>query len=270
MPQPIFSSTTARSRNNYRGLFFVVFTVVAVLLLLDPRRLFDSSVPSSKLQKDARRSGRPQARRQATVRVVEQSTVTKDEGHEPVANTTTSIPVAGTATTTIMFDDISVQNGTIRIQMLPGFGNSSSEFFAYAAQNNCRGTLYRSEPKFLIQGRVSCPSAPTVVKGECPAGMTVDPKRACPSNDPDCGGCHGPIMERGMVGWAGGQTGPDFFIYTGDIPYIYFGHDHTVIGQVDAGDAVSWATIMLIESLPSKTNGVMHLLLSDIPLRVLG
>mgnify|MGYP004300881927 CR=1 FL=1 len=37
--------------------------------------------------------------------------------------------------------------------------------------------------------------------------------RKCPSHDPQCG-CHGPIMSKGMVGWAGGSAGPDLFIYT--------------------------------------------------------
>ena len=37
--------------------------------------------------------------------------------------------------------------------------------------------------------------------------------RKCPSHDPNCG-CHGPIMSKGMVGWAGGSAGPDLFIYT--------------------------------------------------------
>ena len=68
-----------------------------------------------------------------------------------------------------------------------------------------------------MQGRISCGGSgaapPRVVKGACPAGVVPDGKRACPKHDPNCG-CHGPLMSKGMVGWAGGGAGPDLFIYT--------------------------------------------------------
>ena len=68
-----------------------------------------------------------------------------------------------------------------------------------------------------MQGRINCGGSgaapPRVVKGDCPAGVVPDGKRACPKHDPNCG-CHGPIMSKGMVGWAGGSAGPDLFIYT--------------------------------------------------------
>ena len=87
----------------------------------------------------------------------------------------------------------------------------------FAATNQCGGELYRSEKDFLVQGRINCGGSgaapPRVVKGGCPAGVPPDGKRACPPHDPNCG-CHGPIMSKGMVGWAGGSSGPDLFIYT--------------------------------------------------------
>ena len=87
----------------------------------------------------------------------------------------------------------------------------------FAATHQCGGELYRSEKDFLVQGRISCGGSgaapPRVVKGTCPAGVVPDGKRACPKHDPNCG-CHGPLMSKGMVGWAGGGAGPDLFIYT--------------------------------------------------------
>jgi hypothetical protein len=78
-----------------------------------------------------------------------------------------------------------------------------------AARTACAGEYYRNECGFLIQGRLHCGrDAPAVSKGACPPGTAVDPNREC----------HGPIMIRGMVGWAAGGVGPDFFIYTGTYP----------------------------------------------------
>ena len=60
-----------------------------------------------------------------------------------------------------------------------------------------------------------------ITKGDCPRGAKLDPKRKCFAHDPQCG-CHGPIMTQGMVAWAGGGTGPDFFIYTGAGPNTWW------------------------------------------------
>eukprot|EP00966_Prymnesium_polylepis_P181383 4201146-Prymnesium_polylepis.1 len=92
-----------------------------------------------------------------------------------------------------------------------------------AAVAGCRGDLYRSE-SFLMQGRISCSAgvvSTVVKKGPCPAGTDADANRRCPSHDPQCS-CHGPIMTRGMVGWAGGSAGPDFFVYTGRDPATHW------------------------------------------------
>lgn len=47
--------------------------------------------------------------------------------------------------------------------------------------------------------------APFLRKGPCPKGIDPEvdfPDRRCFPHDPDCG-CHGPIMTRGFIGWAG-------------------------------------------------------------------
>ncbi len=73
--------------------------------------------------------------------------------------------------------------------------------------------FYRAEPGMLLQGVIAHhhppPSAASskgednavaVWLGPCPVDDYV-PKNECPMQDPDCG-CHGPVMTRGMVGWA--------------------------------------------------------------------
>ena len=96
---------------------------------------------------------------------------------------------------------------TLRLRLLPEWSNSSVAFMKHAADVGCSGELYRSEKDFLVQGRINCAGGaiPKVVKGTCPPGVKVDASRQCPSHDPQCG-CHGPIMSKGMVGWAGGSS----------------------------------------------------------------
>ena len=75
------------------------------------------------------------------------------------------------------------------------------------------GKFYRSEKQLLLQGIITDDSVPRNKHlGPCPV-KDYKPELDCPSHDPECG-CHGPIMTKGMVGWAGGGEGPDFFINT--------------------------------------------------------
>mmetsp|Transcript_57060 Transcript_57060/g.131013 ORF Transcript_57060/g.131013 Transcript_57060/m.131013 type:complete len:313 (-) Transcript_57060:357-1295(-) len=160
------------------------------------------------------------------------------------------------------------QRHTLRLRLLPEHSESSVAFVRHAASSGCAGELYRSEKDFLVQGRISCTgssltAAPKVVKGGCPAGAAVDTARRCPSHDPSCG-CHGPIMTKGMVGWAGGSAGPDFFIYTaamdtarcpvGGCAATHWSRDHTVFAMV--ADDATWATINELYSLPVRPGGM--------------
>lgn len=63
------------------------------------------------------------------------------------------------------------------------------------------------------------------IKGSCPAGFE-SVANDCPAHDPQCA-CHGPTMTHGMVGWAAGGTGPDFFINTYKKPAKWWGTQHT-------------------------------------------
>ena len=128
--------------------------------------------------------------------------------------------------------------GRVSVRLSVGGGRLQA---AEAAAASCPGELYRSEHNFLIQGRISCATHHTkVVKGDCPPGASKDPNRQCPSHDPNCG-CHGPIMKRGMVGWAGGSAGPDFFVYIGEHPATHWSHDHTVFAEV--ADDATWSGV---------------------------
>jgi len=170
--------------------------------------------------------------------------------------------VHGDATVTLRFEGI----GDLTIALRPDLSADSASFMRAAAAALCPGQLYRSE-SFLMQGRIACDGAvPTVVnKGPCPADTKVDATRHCPSHDPQCG-CHGPIMTRGMVGWAGGSSGPDFFVYTGHDPATHWSHDHTIIGEV--AEEESWTTLDMLHRLPAKPGG-MTMLVRQVPLKVM-
>ena len=75
-------------------------------------------------------------------------------------------------------------HGAIQIRLRPDLSPESAAFMHEAAEASCGGELYRSE-SFLMQGRISCHHANTVVKkGPCPPGTPTDPHRVCPSHDP--------------------------------------------------------------------------------------
>ena len=124
--------------------------------------------------------------------------------------------------------------------------------------------FYRAETGMLLQGEMRFPSVnpgDSQAKGPCPAGVdeSVYRRRDCFEHDPDCG-CHGPIMQRGMVGWAGGAGGgPHFFIYTGNEPANHWSHDHTVWGVID--DPKSMALVDRILTFPTKSEGGMTMLI---------
>lgn len=122
-----------------------------------------------------------------------------------------------------------------------------------------RCKFYRAEQKLLLQGVIGEGSvAANKVLGPCSEENYI-PKEDCPKHDPNCG-CHGPIMTRGMVGWAGGGGGPDFFIVTK--PRVdWWEHQHTVWG--DIRDEQSLSLVNSIYDLPAHMAG-MRMLDSEI------
>mmetsp|Transcript_7038 Transcript_7038/g.10112 ORF Transcript_7038/g.10112 Transcript_7038/m.10112 type:complete len:281 (-) Transcript_7038:721-1563(-) len=118
-----------------------------------------------------------------------------------------------------------------------------------------RCNFYRAEPKLLLQGVIAqhSISSHSVSLGPCPDKLP--PQSHCPEHDPNCG-CHGPIMTKGMVGWAGGGEGPDFFLNTFDKPVDWWEHQHTVWGELDE------ESIRVVESaydLPAHKQGMRML-----------
>lgn len=118
-----------------------------------------------------------------------------------------------------------------------------------------RCKFYRAEKQLLLQGVLKQNSiqSNTVKLGPCPE--EVPPQLHCPEHDPNCA-CHGPIMTKGMVGWAGGGEGPDFFINTFDRPVDWWENQHTVWGELDE------ESILAVESsyeLPAHKSGMRML-----------
>jgi len=93
------------------------------------------------------------------------------------------------------------------------------------------------------------------VLGPCP-DENYKPKLKCPSHDPNCG-CHGPIMTKGMVGWAGGGGGPDFFINTFAKPVEWWENQHTVWGEIR--DEKSLKLVESVYDLPAHMSGMRML-----------
>ncbi|KAL9185780.1 hypothetical protein ACHAXT_003557 [Thalassiosira profunda] len=117
--------------------------------------------------------------------------------------------------------------------------------------------FYRAEKDLLLQGILADLSAPKtkVELGPCPID-NYKPKLKCPEHDPHCG-CHGPIMTKGMVGWAGGASGPDFFINTFKKPVDWWENQHTVWGEIR--DEKSLNVVESVYHLPVHKAGMMML-----------
>jgi hypothetical protein len=64
-------------------------------------------------------------------------------------------------------------------------------------------------------------------------------------------------MTKGMVGWAGGGTGQDFFIESYDEPTDWWGQQHTVWGEIK--DSKSQEVVDSIFKLPTHVQGMVML-----------
>ena len=66
-------------------------------------------------------------------------------------------------------------------------------------------------------------------------------------------------MTKGMVGWAGGGNGPDFFINIYEKPVDWWGQQHTVWGIVEDPESLDLLRNHILQ-LPVKNGGSMHML----------
>lgn len=169
----------------------------------------------------------------------------------------------------------------MRVKMRPDLSPSSVEYL-YNMVNQCgmRATattckFYRAET-YNLQGIIASPKTAddqhrivdeqNIEMGTCPdeavyANWTST--HPCPAYDTTCG-CHGPWMTRGMFGWAGGKTGPDFFI---DLPARISGTPwHTVFGEL--ADEAAFEVVRELQARPVHEAGGMHMLDEPVPFQV--
>lgn len=125
--------------------------------------------------------------------------------------------------------------------------------------------FYRAETSLLLQGIIAHHHHhhpfKTVNLGPCPLAANIPNTKGCPPHDPNCG-CHGPIMTRGMAGWAGGKSGPDFFIVTHATPVEWWEYQHTVWGIIR--DEVSLTVVESVYDLPAQSSNGMRILDEEI------
>ena len=121
---------------------------------------------------------------------------------------------------------LSTEMGDIIIKLHPDMSPESAAYVHDIAKNGCdRCAFYRAEKPGIFQGMITSSLPSPVVKGACPEDEQ-GAAQVCPEHDPHCA-CHGPVMTKGMVAWAGGGTGPDFFINMYEHPASHWGNQHT-------------------------------------------
>jgi len=154
--------------------------------------------------------------------------------------------------------------GNIRIVFRPDLAPESVDYVKQVASSEkpcqtCK--FHRFEKDLLMQGVMKHSLIPlNTVFGKCPdPQFEVKDKSKCPKHDPNCG-CHGPIMTKGMVGWAAGSAGgPDWFINFFHKPVEWWEHQHTVWGEVQ--DDESFQTLHRIQSdCPVHKTGGLNML----------
>jgi len=157
-------------------------------------------------------------------------------------------------------------HGNIQITLRPDLSAPSVQYVRDVINAGCDGcNLYRAEKSSLLQGIFKSSQdvvKPNTIFGDCPE-ESENIEQDCPKHDPNCG-CHGPVMVKGMVGWAGGTPGgPDFFIETYEEPATFWGNQHTVWGLVK--DDASLDVINRFWELPASDNDGIHMLNDAVP-----
>ena len=102
---------------------------------------------------------------------------------------------------------LTTSHGPIRIQMRRDLSEGSVHYLEQLVQSQVcpQCHFYRAEAPGILQGIVQNKAIPlNDGRGPCPSDVT-SVKNDCPEWDPDCG-CHGPLMSRGAVAWAGGMA----------------------------------------------------------------
>jgi Cyclophilin type peptidyl-prolyl cis-trans isomerase/CLD len=156
---------------------------------------------------------------------------------------------------------LSTTIGPIQIVLRPDLSFTSVQYILNVT-SSCRPcNFYRAEKPGILQGILQSSNAAidtsTIQKGPCPIGAETV-ANDCPAWDAQCG-CHGPVMTHGMVAWAAGATGPDFFINAySHGPATWWGTQHTVWGEIQ--DEHSFHTMERIWTLPVHEGSGMRYL----------
>ena len=158
------------------------------------------------------------------------------------------------------------KHGNIKITLRPDLSQGSVDYIYKLVESyggngkrcmHCN--FYRAEKPGIIQGIMANKEVVPVnsVRGSCPPGA-ASVKNNCPEWDEHCG-CHGPVMTRGSVAWAAGDSGgPDFFIDAYPNPADWWGTQHTNFGFIE--DPASMKIIDGIFELPAnEENGMTYL-----------
>ncbi|KAG7358830.1 cyclophilin type peptidyl-prolyl cis-trans isomerase [Nitzschia inconspicua] len=156
---------------------------------------------------------------------------------------------------------LTTEYGKVRIVLMPELSPESVEYIYKLVESGVckRCNFYRSEKPGILQGVMANPKIPVNEKrGPCPEGLEGTVPNECPDWDKNCG-CHGPVMTKGAVGWAGGDAGgPDFFIDHYKEPAEFWGTQHTNFGKIQ--DDESFAVIGRIFDQPVEEEGMMLML----------
>jgi len=150
---------------------------------------------------------------------------------------------------------VKTDHGNFKIVLRPDLSPESVQYVVDATSFPCnRCNFYRAESGLLLQGVMAVDTRPPGL-GKCP-DFDHFVSGGCPKHDPNCG-CHGPIMTRGMVAWAAGGAGPDFFVNTHLEPVGWWEHQHTVWGEIK--DDASFAVLDRILALPTHGTQLKYL-----------
>jgi len=158
------------------------------------------------------------------------------------------------------------KEGNIKITLRPDLSQGSVEYiyklvgsYGGNGQRCMHCNFYRAEKPGILQGIMEHKGKVPVnsVRGSCPPGAE-GVANDCPEWDKQCG-CHGPVMTRGAVAWAAGDSGgPDFFINAYPNPADWWGTQHTNFGFIE--DAASMKVVDGIFELPTEETADMTFL----------
>jgi cyclophilin family peptidyl-prolyl cis-trans isomerase len=146
-------------------------------------------------------------------------------------------PIAPMAYTQIVLTVPLWYNQQIRIQLRSDWSQGSVDYIHRLVQQQCATcSFFRiitngTKEEGILLGTLKNDMVPLNTQpGICPDIDKAEAKAK--TNCTDCE-CHGPILERGMVGWVGGTAGgPEFFVNLHNDPLTDVGSKFTIFGQV--------------------------------------